>query len=1007
MQSISKSIRWPAVTIFMVVYFCTAGGALAKDAEIPDYMPLHGILKIVTETNPEILEALERYHSVKAERTIATSGYWPRVGTELAAGPEVTEGVQTNDVRENLTAARASLYARQNLWNGGKTTAFVNETDARILAAAYEVANVANRVFLETTETYIQVLKTRKLLEFSEENVLTQGKILEQVKEKTAAGFNRISDLKNSEARLALARGNYVSKQQDLNQAVVQFHRQFGRLVKPEQFVMPKPKYQFPETVEETVDIALRHHPALDVAKYNIQARKYSYEKAKADYWPTLDLELEARHHDNVNGDVGETDQASAMLKLNYTFFDGGARKGEKGKNYGNLNKEYQRAYVERRNVNQTARLAWNVLQAEKHKRQYLKEHVDLSLQTLDAFKDEYFVGRRTLLDLLNMENEYNAAKNANAESKYAHLAAYYQISQATGLMLHEYDTGLRDHMHLPPQKLYDLKGYEELDRNRDFDSVQDVTDQCDNTVMGTRTEFSGCVEEKAFRVGYQEPTELSPYILPEKGTPEELNLKIDRTKSKQSIHMDIIYFSSDSSELNAETRQMMVPIAEQLNKASADFVIEVIGHTDSTASAEHNRKLSFARALSVYNELIRLGIDKSRLAAYGKGEHEPIASNDTEEGKRKNRRIEFKLRKKTGPAETQTQPDGALVPEASAAAPAPDAAQAPEAPAAAPAPDSASESEASAVAPAPAEPSPYIVPEEGTPEALNLRIDRTQKAQSIQLDLIQFASDSSALNDDIRIVLKYIAAQLIAADGFKIEVIGHTDNTASAAHNQKLSQARAQSVADELIRLGVPRERLVVSGRGEYDPITTNNTEEGKRKNRRIEFKLHKKTGPVETQPQPDGAPVPDVPAVAPAPPEPSRYIVPEKGTPEALNLRIDRTQKTQSIHVDRIQFASDSYALTDDTRNVLKQISAQLIAADGFKIEVIGHTDDTSSALHNLRLSQARAQSVADELIRLGVPKERLVVSGRGEYQPLAPNSTEEGKRKNRRIEFKLTKK
>ncbi len=134
----------------------------------------------------------------------------------------------------------------------------------------------------------------------------------------------------------------------------------------------------------------------------------------------------------------------------------------------------------------------------------------------------------------------------------------------------------------------------------------------------------------------------------------------------------------------------------------------------------------------------------------------------------------------------------------------------------------------------------------------------------------------------------------------------------------------------------------------------------------------------------------------------------MPAKGTPETLNLRIDRTKKTQSIQVDRIQFASDSSALIGDTRIVLKQISSQLIAAaDAFVIEVIGHTDDTASAVHNRRLSKARAQSVAGELIRLGVPQERLAVSGRGESQPLAPNSTEEGKRKNRRIEFKLTKK
>ena len=995
MYSISKSIRLSAYVLVLVLSLKCATVSIAGDEGKPPLMPLHEVLEVVTKTNPEILEAIECYHSVKAERSIATAGYWPEVGTELAAGPEVTDGIQTNNTRENLTAATATLYARQNLWSGGRTKAFVDETDARILAVAYEVMNVANRVFLETTEAYIQVLQARQLLRFSEENVLTQEKILEQVKEKTSAGFQRVSDLNNSEARLALARGNYVSKQQDLNQAVVQFHRQFGRLIKPDQFAMPKPKYQFPATVEETVDLALRHHPALEVAKYNIQVRKYSHKKAKAEYWPTLDLELKAQHRENTNGDPGETDQASAMLKLNYTFFDGGVRKGEKGRSYGELHKEYQRAYVERRNVNQTARLAWNILQAEEHKRKYLQDHVDLSLQTLEAFKDEYFVGCRTLLDLLNMENEYNSAKNANAESKFSHLVSYYRISQATGLMLHEYDTGLRDHMQLPPKKVYDLKGYEELDPNRDFDSVQDVTDQCDNTVLGMRTEFSGCAEEKVFTVGYQEPKELSPYILPEEGTPEELNLKIDKTKDEQSIHMDIIYFESDSAALTEETREMLVPIADQL-KAAEDFYIEVIGHTDSTASAEHNRKLSLARALSVYDELINLGVPKARLVALGKGEHEPIASNDTEEGKRKNRRIEFRLQKKPDLEDTRVTKDEAVTQEVV------------ETPRALPVPgpqDAAPTPPVPPVEPLAPEPDLAKPPAVDIPPELNLNIDSTKTVQSIHMDILAFTSDSAVLTAQTRQMLVPIAEQLKAAQEFHIEVIGHTDSTASAIHNQRLSHARARAVYAELIKLGVDPQRLSAYGRGEDAPIASNLIQEGRRRNRRIEFRLRKKT---EQQTESAPGTGPGETKVVPATPADAlnRYIVPAEGTPAELNLKIDRTRSKQSIHMDLITFASDSADLNPHARIVLKHIASQLKAAADFRIEVIGHTDNTASAAHNQRLSQARARSVADELIRLGIAGDRLTVTGRGEYDPITPNTTEEGKRKNRRIEFKLTK-
>ncbi len=89
-------------------------------------MSLKQVLTIVTDTHPEILEMRSRYRSILAERSIAKSGYLPKIGTTLAAGQEVTDGEDTNNNRENLTVATATLYARQNLYNGGKTSAFVN-----------------------------------------------------------------------------------------------------------------------------------------------------------------------------------------------------------------------------------------------------------------------------------------------------------------------------------------------------------------------------------------------------------------------------------------------------------------------------------------------------------------------------------------------------------------------------------------------------------------------------------------------------------------------------------------------------------------------------------------------------------------------------------------------------------------------------------------------------------------------------------------------------------------
>lgn len=503
----------------LVLAACLSPGFFsAGQLSAADTVRLQQVIEDITTTDPSILEAYDRYQSVLAERGIAKSEYYPTIGTLLSTGPERTDGVPTNDREENLLATSATLFARQNLYNGGKTKAFVAETDARILAAAYEVLNVANNVYLACSEAYINVVKASELLKIAEENALTQERIMRQVREKTEAGFNRVSELYNSESRLSLAKASYISRQQDLNQAVVYFHRQFGRLLRPEQFVRPEPTYQVPATLPGTVDLAFTKHPALKVAKYNIETRRYTYEKSLAADYPRLDFEIKSQYRNDTGGEEGDTTQTGAYLTLSYNFYDGGLREGEQARDQQAIRKEHQRSYIERRNVNETVRLAWNIMEAEDYKTQYLVEHVALSAKTLDAFKEEYYAGRRTLLDLLNMENEYTDSKVAMAESDFSHLLSLYRLMQATGVLLDEYVPGLRKNLNLPQEDGDNMVSYEGLDENRDKDQVVDITDQCDNSALGSAPEQAGCQEANVNTTGYphKESDPLSPYIEPQ-----------------------------------------------------------------------------------------------------------------------------------------------------------------------------------------------------------------------------------------------------------------------------------------------------------------------------------------------------------------------------------------------------------------------------------------------------------------------------------------------------------
>ena len=107
-------------------------------------------------------------------------------------------------------------------------------------------------------------------------------------------------------------------------------------------------------------------------------------------------------------------------------------------------------------------------------------------------------------------------------------------------------------------------------------------------------------------------------------------------------VGLEPILFASGSAEIQADSFGTLDRLIEVLD--ATDVSVQIEGHTDSTGDPVLNQNLSQSRARSVLNYLVANGIDESRLSAQGFGPDQPVASNDTEEGRAQNRRIEFTL---------------------------------------------------------------------------------------------------------------------------------------------------------------------------------------------------------------------------------------------------------------------------------------------------------------------------------------------------------------------------
>lgn len=124
----------------------------------------------------------------------------------------------------------------------------------------------------------------------------------------------------------------------------------------------------------------------------------------------------------------------------------------------------------------------------------------------------------------------------------------------------------------------------------------------------------------------------------------------------------------------------------------------------------------------------------------------------------------------------------------------------------------------------------------------------------------------------------------------------------------------------------------------------------------------------------------------------------------PIVLDIELEKASEGTSAVLENIFFDVDKYELKEKSVTELKKILRFLNENPSVRIEISGHTDNTGSAAYNVQLSEKRAQSVNNYLVSQGISQSRLTPKGYGSQQPIASNDTEEGRQKNRRIEFKI---
>ena len=453
----------------------------------------------VLNTNPVVQERLKNYRATQQDLNIAESEYYPTLDLRATAGTTYAGKLYNHVTNTDYTNYQTSLQLTQNLFDGFGTMYKVDYQQARILAAAYNYVEKSNDSAFKMTNAYLNVMRSYELLQTAKENVQVNEDIYKKVKDLYDAGLTTASEVKKIESSLALARSNYIVQETNTHDTEYNFKRLLGRM--PEQGEMKRPDFNFPmpQSEERAALYAVDHNPSLLVSRYNIKGAQALWKQKKKEYYPKVDMEVSQSYNDISKSNAFDIpdDRFSARLVLTYNLFHGGADSADIQKSVSSIDQEIEIKRDLKRQVIEGLELSWNAYDSIGNQLKVLREYSQFSEKTLELYKEEYDLGRRSLLDLLSSQSDVFSARSQIIKAEYDYVLAKYRVLDAMGLLVMAV-TG-DETKYTSQVNLYtNSEAKEILDTvpskfDVDHDNIPDNLDLCDNSLPENNIMPYGC----------------------------------------------------------------------------------------------------------------------------------------------------------------------------------------------------------------------------------------------------------------------------------------------------------------------------------------------------------------------------------------------------------------------------------------------------------------------------------------------------------------------------------
>ncbi len=439
-----KTIR----TLCLTTALCAVGyialgaqsGVAQDELHVSQNLTLQDAVGVGIQTNPEYGIVAASRRATDEELKQGRALFLPSVdmngdtGLEYSDDPG-TRGGLDNDDTETLWRYEVGVTLTQLLFDGWDAHYEVERQQARVRSSAFRVKETSELVGLSIVESYLEVIRQRQLLMIARRNVAEHHTIMEQIQDGIQAGRSTQADSEQIKARLASARANEANIRQSLRTAEAEYKRRVGDF--PGELELPAiPFDTLASDVDQEVELALAHSPTIGIFESDIEVAYAEAEQTKSTFYPQLDLQLNARHGEDLGGTEGEDTSATALVVMDWNLYRGGADMA-RAREFIHRHQQAKESRADAsRSVEKDIRATWSSMISAGERARQFSAQADANVEVVKAYKDQFNLDRRTLLDVLDAQNELFVSRSNTVNSAFLEMFAVYRLLALKGALM-------------------------------------------------------------------------------------------------------------------------------------------------------------------------------------------------------------------------------------------------------------------------------------------------------------------------------------------------------------------------------------------------------------------------------------------------------------------------------------------------------------------------------------------------------------------------------------------